>query len=265
VRRGSSATRHGPGPWPALVSLGLLGLAAGGCTFCQDIRDGYKYRYTRPDPLKALKSDNGTERAWGLRYMEEPAQHGGKPADQDLYVRILTGVATADRDPLCRMQAVRTLGGYKDPRAAKALKDAYFAADALPPDTATVLREQVLTSLGETASPEGRQLLIQVARAGAAEETRGEKLQTLDLRLCAVKGLAHFKQSDATEALHQIMATEKDVSLRDRAYVSLREATGVNLPPDPAKWDKFLHGSQNEREAVVRESSGGFSLVGWWH
>jgi hypothetical protein len=242
----------------------LLGLA-GGCTFCQDIKDEWKYRYTKPDALAALKSDNGNERVWGLRYLEEPLRHGSTQEKQELYVKILTDVATRDRDPLCRMQAVRTLGGYKDPRAVKALEDAYDKARAFPPDTATVLREQVLTSLGQTGNAEARGLLVLVARAGAREDTQEERMQTLDLRLCALKGLGHFKQSDVAETLHQVMATEKDVSLRDRAYLSLEEATGQHLPPDPAKWDRYLHGTPNERAAVVREAGSGFSLVGWWH
>jgi hypothetical protein len=267
-RQANSATPRGRGGrrTPALGLLLLLGLAAGGCTFCQDVRDGYKYRYTKPDnPLKVLQGDNDNDRVWALRYMQEPATHGGDKSRQEDYVKILTAIATTDRDSLCRMQAVRTLADYKDPRAVKALEDAYWNARVFPPDVATVLREQVLVSLGQTANPEARELLIQVARAGASEDTQQEKLQTLDLRLCALKGLGHFKQSDVTEALHHVMATEKDVSLRDRAYLSLEEATGAHLPPDPAKWDRLLHGSQQERDAVVRESNGFFSLVGWWH
>jgi hypothetical protein len=261
AKRGGQRNRRRP----VLAVVLLVGLAASGCTFCKDIRDGYKYRYTRPDdPLKVLKCDNGNERAWAIRCMDEPLQHGGDQKKQDFYVNILGGIADTDADPLCRLQAVRTLGTYKDPRAAKYLQDAYWRAKDFSNDLATVLREQVLTSLGETANPQGRELLIQVAKAGASEETQQEKMQTLDLRLCALKGLGHFKESDATETLQQVMASEKDVSLRDRAYLSLEEATGQHLPPDPAKWDKYLHGSQSERQAVVRESGSLINLVGWW-
>jgi hypothetical protein len=244
----------------------LLAFTSFGCTFCQDIRDGWKYRFTRPDnPLETLKSDNGNDRVWALRYLEEPLQHGGDEKKQELYLKILGGIACSYHDPLSRLQAIRTLGTYKDPRAVKYLEEAYWSAKAFPPEMATVLREQVLLSLGQTGRPEARELLLQVAKAGAQEETQAEKLQTLDLRLCALKGLGHFNQSDVVETLYQIMTSEKDVSLRDRAYASLKEATGERLPPDPVKWDKYLHGTPSERAAVVRESSWPFiDLVGWW-
>jgi hypothetical protein len=233
----------------------------------QDMKDNYRYAHSRPDSLKVLseKKDNGNECVWALRYMDEPLTHGGKQADQDLYIKILTAYATADRDPNCRMAAVQTLGRYKDPRAAEALLTAFDNSSRIDqPELGTVLRQQVLTALGQTGNPAARELLIQVARASAKEDTHNERARTLDERLSAIRALGHFSQYDATDTLYQVMATEKDVALRDRAYRSLEEATGKNLPSDPQKWDKLLHGSEAERAAVARESSGTFSLVGWW-
>jgi HEAT repeat protein len=232
------------------------------------MKDEYRYRFTKPDCEKILRNpdSNGNDRAWALRHLDEPLQHSGTQAKQDLYVnQILAIIASKDQDPLSRLEAVRTLGRYKDPRAVKALEDAYWNAKVFPADMATAIRQQVLISLGQTANPEARELLIQVAKAGAREDTQEEKTQTLDLRLCALKGLGHFKQSDVTETLNRVMASEKDVALRNRAYLSLEESTGLRLPPDPEKWDKLLHGSPTEREAVARESSGPLILVGWWH
>jgi HEAT repeat protein len=251
----------------ALGPIFLACLVAGGCTICQDVQDAWKYRYTRPDSLAVLKDEksNGNDRAWALRYMSEPLQHHGTQEQQDLYVKILGGIAVADRDPLCRLQAVRMLGTYKDPRAVKALQEAYFSAKAFPAEMETNIHKEVLIALGQTGDPAARELLIQVARDSAKRENQEAQLHTLDERLCAVKGLGHFKQSDATETLHQVLTREKDIALRDVAYVSLQEATGLHLPPDPAKWDKALHGTPMERDEVVRESSSIFNLVGWWH
>ena len=55
------------GSWRGLARalLVLSGLAVCGCTLCQDICDGYKYRFTKPDTLVVLdKSNNGVEKAW---------------------------------------------------------------------------------------------------------------------------------------------------------------------------------------------------------
>jgi HEAT repeat protein len=231
----------------------------------QDLRDEYRHRYTKPDSLKILnENDSGNERAWALRAMEEPSQHGGTPQLQEHYVKILSAVAAADRDPLCRLEAVRMLGRYKDARAVPALEEAYWNAKVFPADAAKVLRQQVLASLGQSGNPSARELLIQVARAGAKEDTQEEKLQTLDLRLSAIRGLAAFKQSDVTETLYHVLATEKDIALRDRACLSLQTVTGTYLPADPQKWDKLLHGSPAERDAVAREGKSLLTLVSWW-
>jgi hypothetical protein len=229
------------------------------------VRDEYKYRFTKPDSLVVLdKSDNCNDRCWALRAMEEPAQHGGTQDDQERYIKVLTAVAKGDRDPVCRLQAVRMLGRYKDPRAVPAIQEAYWSAKVFPAESAKVLRQQVLTSLGQSGDPSARELLIQVARAGAKEETQEEKLQTLDLRLSALRGLGNFKQSDVAEALYHVMATEKDVALKDRACLSLQTVTGTYLPADPQKWDKLLHGTATERDAVAREGHSMLTLVGWW-
>jgi hypothetical protein len=263
-------TRQGPqtqGPRPVLWPLILACLAGGGCTLCQDFQDAWKYRFTTPDSLAVLKDEKsgGNDRTWALRSMQEPLKHHGTQEQQDLYVKVLGDLAVRDRDALIRLQAVQVLGTYKDPRVVKSLLDAYFSAKAFPAEMETNIHKEVLMALGQTGDPAARDLLIQVARDSAKRENQEAQLHTLDERLCAVKGLGHFKQSDAAETLQQVLAREKDVALRDRACLSLQEATGLHLPPDPAKWDIVLHGTQTERDAVVRESSSVFNLVGWWH
>ena len=73
--------------------------------------------------------------------------------------------AAQDRDPLCRLAAIRSLGRFKDPRAAKALVDAYYAADSLLPkghndevaqqerQNVSTLRVEVLNGLGRNGDP----------------------------------------------------------------------------------------------------------------
>jgi hypothetical protein len=237
------------------------------------MHDSWKYKHTKPDSLAVLRDEKSTpnDKLWALRYMQEPLSKGGTQKDQDLYVQILTTIAQGTdahyQDESSRLTAVEVLSHYKDPRVAPSLLKAF---DNPPgkhdPLLASIFRQKVLAGLGETGAPEARELLIQVARAGAKEATQGERSNTLDERLHALRGLGHYNQYDSIDTLYQVMTMEKDVALRERAYLSLEEATGKHLPPDPKKWDKLLHGTPQEREAVAREGSGGvLNLVGWWH
>src|SRR5207253_4349668 len=111
-------------------------LLAAGCGFWDDFRSrdySVKAYFVKEDPLAGLKS-NGDKRARALGMLEEPLQHGGAQREQDFYVQQLTDAATRDPQSWCRLQAIMTLGTYKDPRAVTALKEAYYKADRFAPD-----------------------------------------------------------------------------------------------------------------------------------
>ena len=60
-----------------------------------------------------------------LQQVSGQKQHDHKhnERDQEAYLEILAGSARGDRDPLCRLAAIKSLGRWKDPRAAMTLKD----------------------------------------------------------------------------------------------------------------------------------------------
>jgi hypothetical protein len=223
----------------------LLLLASGCAGFWDDVtsRDfTWSSMFTRPNPLLVLRdSSDGDRRAKALHALHEPKQSGGSDAEQDAVVSILTTAAATEKQPLCRLAAIQALGHFKDARAVKGLTDAFYNAGAFSPETATVIRCQALTALGETGNPAAVELLARVVREPPAEGTDLEKQQTLDVRIAAARALGRFSHYQATEALVRVMQNEKDVALRDRAYESLQAATGKKLAPDGKEWEQLLH------------------------
>jgi HEAT repeat protein len=221
--------------------------------------------FVKPNPLVVLRdSTDGDQRARALRALHEPKQEGGTDAEQDAIVKILTTAASTEKQPLCRMAAIETLGHFKDPRAVDGLKEAFFNASAFAaqPEIVTLLRCQTLTALGETKNPAAVDLLVRAVRQPPADGPEQDKQQTMDLRIAAARALANFNTFPATEALVAVLQTEKDVALRDRAHEALQLATGRELPPDAKAWDDLIH--QRNDAVAAQEPAHKLQLLGWF-
>ncbi len=266
--RGTRHTRPGKRWRLALLPGALLGLGLCGCAnFWDDVtsRDfKVEQLWTKPNVFEVLRDSNdGDKRARALHALHEPAQFGGSAEDQEVVVKILTTSANSG-PPLCRLAAIESLGHFRDPRAVPAIQDAYFAADACPPDVANTLRCQALTSLGETKNPAAVELLARVARQPATKGSLEDKQQTLDERLAATRALGNFSQYQATEALEYVMKNEKNVALQDLAHHSLEVATGKKVPQDPQAWDQVLHQNGDVTVQAPAEESGLRRVAGWF-
>lgn len=243
--------RIGRPAWLSAIGL-LLCVSLSGCaSFWDDVvtnrnRDIKGY-FLPPEPLEVIRdSTDGAKRGQALAALEEPLEHGGTKEQQEQILKFLTVAALNDKESLCRLGAIRALGKWKDPRAVRILEDAYLQRMSFSPEIQLIIRQQVLASLEQTGNSEARHLLIKAARQPNSTGSYQERQQVLDERLSAIRGLAKFKQYDATETLLHILETEKDVALRDRALESLRTATGKNLPAEAAAWREFLHNSNNK-------------------
>ncbi len=191
---------------------------------------------SRPDPLEVLRDSNDhTRRAQALCDLKEP----GVGKEREAYLNILTTAAKEDREPLCRLAAINTLGGYKDPRAARSLEEIYQQPRL--PFTAEynhLIRKQSLAALEKTGDTEAKHLLVRVARqpGPAADASLGDRQQTQDEKNIAIRALGKYRDADCVDTLVYILRTEKDVALRDSAYVSLETITGKSYARDPQQW-----------------------------
>jgi hypothetical protein len=239
-----------PGSWPSgIIVAALTALTLSGCAnFFDEVtsRDfSLKAIFVPPNPLVVLRdSTDGDQRAKALLALKEPKQHGGTEVDQAAVVKILATAAATEKQPLCRLAAIQSLGHFKDPQATQGLIDAFYAAGTnASPETATVLRCTALNSLGETQNPGAVELLARVVKEPPSEGTEIEKQQALDVRIAAARALGNFSHYQATDSLVSVLRSEKDVALRDRAYESLKQATGKDLPPDAQAWEQAIYQS----------------------
>jgi hypothetical protein len=248
---------------PLLVCPILCGCA----NFWDDVtsRD-FKFQniFTPPNPFLVLRDNqDGDKRARALRALHEPKTNGGTDQDQEAVVKILSTAASSEKQPLCRLAAIQSLSNFKDPRAVDGLTQAFYSAAAFPPDTATVIRCQALTALGNTKNPAAVELLARVVHEPPAEGTDLERQQTVDVRIAAARALGNFNQPQAADALLQVLRTEKDVALRDRAHESLQACTGKKLPADPKAWELALH-PQAQGQDLTADQAKKRKILGWF-
>lgn len=254
-------------PWRRRAAI-LLGLALGcssGCGFWDELTSReftVKSMFVKPDPLEVLKtSTDGDHRQKALRRLQEPKQHGGSDEEQDLIVQILCTAANKESQAICRLAAIQTMAKFKDPRIVDGLnkdvpglKHAYYSASSFNPETAHMLKCAALKALGETEQPAAVEVLVNCLRQPPVEGADIEMVRVMNERVTAARALGHFKQYQATEALLQVLAKDKDPAVRNRAHDSLCKATGKDYPPDAEIWAEFLHKppSQNEEGPLHR-------------
>jgi hypothetical protein len=193
--------------------------------------------FSRPDPMTVLReSSDGDARAKAMRALKEPSQTGGSDAEQDEALRILTTAATNDSQPLCRLEAIRALGRFQDPRVVPVLISSYESAAQLPVEVSAAIQSQALTALGETRQPAAVKFLVQESgKRMPSEAGDRERQQVRDTRLAAVRALGNFERSpEVAEAMARLVQSEKDVALRDRARDTYVKVAGSEPPAGAA-------------------------------
>ncbi len=234
-----------------LTLLGVVGCAATWDEITSRERD---FRYitgmSKPNPLAVIRdSTDGARRAEALGALKEPLRHGGNAEDQQAYLDILATAARSDHEPLCRLTAIRTLGKFRDPRAARVLEEVHKQQTAAAThdnkralrfnaDINAFIRKEALVALANTRDPLAVHLLVEVARQPGpplnADLT--DRQQTQDEKAVAIRALRHFPEDKSKDALVYIMRNEKDVALRHTALESLEKITGTRWPADFASW-----------------------------
>jgi hypothetical protein len=209
------------------------------------------------DPLSVVRnSQSGTQRARALRCLRDPLLKGSRE-EQSVILDVLVYSATNESQALCRMAAIDVLRGCKDSKAVEAVKEAYYRAGSFAPETATVIRCQALTALGEMGDPSALEVLVRVVREPPTEGPATDRQQKYNERIAAARALGYFNQYQATSALAEVLRRDQDnIALRNRVHESLVKATGKELPPDAAAWDEFLNSpASKDNSAIVKQPS----------
>jgi HEAT repeat protein len=197
------------------------------------------------DSLDTIRnSKDGNARARALRSIREPAAHGGSQEQQDAVVAVLNYSASHETQPWCRIAAIDALRKFRDPRAAEGLKEAYYRAGSFPPETATTIRCQALSAMGEAGHADSVEVLVRVLREPPVEGPDQDRDLKSRERHAAARALGNFNQSQGISALVEVLRRNDDDALRNNAHRSLVSATGRDLPADPQAWDEWLKNPQ---------------------
>ncbi len=248
------ARQTGRAPTPGrrlLLALAACAALNGCAGFWDDItsRDfKFKQLFSKPpDPLWVIRNTtDGDKKSKALLKLREPVQHGGTQQEQDVVVEVLAASATSDPQPTCRLAAIHSLQYFKDPRAGKALLDAYLKASSFQrdrPEAFELIKSQALAALGVNGNPIAVDLLVGLLKAPEQVGPNQDKQQNIDERITVARALAHFPQYQVAEALVAVLRTEQDVALRNRVTESLQTMTGQDLPDNAQMWADFLHKS----------------------
>jgi PBS lyase HEAT-like repeat len=275
------------------LALSLLTSAAGCANFWDDVTSQkfkehpFQTMFTTPDPVLVLRDpeSTGDERAKAMRRLKQPTMIGGGNALLDEEMQYLTAAALNDKQPLCRLAAIETLGRFQHPQVVPTLIAAYtkLQTDATPtnpdgtpalarssqiweraftPETVTLIQCRTLRSLGETKNPAALPTLLAAVRSEPRKDaSEAEKQQARDVRTAAVRALGNFPgDGQVAAALVQTMQSERDIALRDRAQESLVAVTGRDLPADPQVWQRYLE----HPESVPPAEPSVIRTVGAW-
>ena len=250
--------------WPEVLGLGCLLLAVTGCAnfwdeaLSHECDWAYATGIGKPNPLVVIRDNadhtpnaDGVRRSQALSELREPLQTGGNARDQDTHLKILEIAATTDSEPMCRLTAVRALGKFRDPRAARILEEVYqlpVRKQKTHEDRAlwftheinSTIRREAIAALDASHDPDARHLLIRVARQPGppADADLEDRKQTQDEKIVAIRALGKYRQQECVDALAYVLKSEKDVALRDRAVQSLQESTGKRWPAEFEAWQR---------------------------
>lgn len=251
----------------AALALAALPALAGCGHFWEDVTsrspqpgvwNNVKYRwdlaFNRPEPLQVLAtSSDGDMRRRALEDLDTSPSWWKKQGDDDLMFRVLSTSALQERDTICRVLAIEKLAELKDPRVTQTLKECYEAPVNQDPNLPSV-RIAVLQAFGKRRDQGGVELLTAALK----------KDNPPDLRQAAAASLGRIKNDQAASELVRLLKEEKDVSLKYRAWLGLKEMTGKDLPAKAEVWEEQFRTASAAGQPLFPEKSGVIKLANFW-
>ena len=138
-----------------------------------------------------------------------------------------------EKDPLIRLEIIRTLGRYPGPAADAILKAALSDPEAR-------VRVAACEAWGKRNDAQAVALLSEALRSDV----------DADVRLAAAKALGETKNPAAVAALGEAL-TDSDPAMQYRAVLSLKQATGKDLGNSVERWQQYVKGERPEEPDPV--------------
>ncbi len=156
---------------------------------------------------------------------EEAVGGIGQPRRRRSAQQVSEQLATSirsEKDPLIRLEIIRTLGRYPGPAADAILKAALSDPEAQ-------IRVTACEAWGRRNDAQAVLLLAEALRSDV----------DADVRLAAAKALGETKNPAAIAALGEAL-NDSDPAMQYRAVLSLKQATGKDLGDSVERWQQYV-------------------------
>jgi HEAT repeat protein len=203
-----------------VMFLGLASLAASGCA---DLELPYWVPFQGPasDEMPGVVAPR--DRIAKLRALSAAASEATPEQRNQVSEQLATAIR-AEKDPLIRLEIIRTLGRYPGPAADTILKAAMS-------DSETPVRIAACDAWGRRRDAQAVTLLAEALRSDVDS----------DVRLAAAKALGETKNPAAVAPLGEALS-DSDPAMQYRAVVALKQATGKDLGDSVQRWQQYVKG-----------------------
>lgn len=203
-----------------LLLCGLASLAACGCA---DLELPYWVPFQGPPSDQMPGVIPPRERVEKLKKLSAAAPEASPEQKQRLSEQLAASIQT-EKDPLIRLEIIRTLGHYPGPAADRILKAALS-------DSESHVRAVACEAWGKRSDAQAVALL--------SEALRGDV--DTDVRLAAAKALGETKNSAAVAPLGEVLS-DPDPAMQYRAMLSLKQTSGKDLGDSVERWQQYVKG-----------------------
>jgi HEAT repeat protein len=152
--------------------------------------------------------------------------------------QLATSIRT-EKDPLIRLEIIRTLGRYPGPAADAILKAALSDSEA-------GIRVVACEAWGKRSDAQAVALLSDALRSDVDS----------DVRLAAAQALGETKNPAALAPLAEAL-NDTDPAMQYRAVLALKQATGKDLGNNVERWQQYVKGERRDGSAASMSDRSG--------
>lgn len=203
-----------------LMVLGLASLATAGCA---DIELPYWVPFQGPASDEVPGVVAPRDRITKLKTLAQAAATA-TPEQRAQVSEQLAGSIRTEKDPLIRLEIIRTLGHYPGPAADGILKAAMS-------DSESRVRITACEAWGRRRDDQAVTLLAEALRSDVDP----------DVRLAAATALGETKSQQAVAPLGEALS-DTDPAMQYRAMQSLKQATGQDVGDSVERWQQYVKG-----------------------
>jgi HEAT repeat protein len=207
---------------------GLALIAASGCADLDFLPSWVPFQGPASDEMAGVVPPR--DRIEQLKKLSAAASTA-TPAQRQQVSEQLTASIRTEKDPLIRLEIIRTLGRYPGPGADAILKAALSDSEAR-------IRAVACEAWGKRTDAQAVALLSEALRSDVDP----------DVRLAAAAALGETKNAAAVTPLGEALS-DTDPAMQYRAMLSLKQATGKDLGNNVERWQQYVKGDRPQEPA----------------